>query len=170
MPIWRREPDRIEKETRALADRGVEHACAVLGEDGSRYEWHMAHGDLAVVEQWLRGVNEGDRARVLGLTAEDVEIVGPRGVGRGRELLGEWLARAGFTSEARRWFCGEDGRVVVEQDARWALPDGKVGEARVASAFVVQEGRVARFERFETLAAALTMVGLEERDEANARL
>jgi hypothetical protein len=60
----------------------------------------MARGDLAVVEGWLQSVNSADRSGVLALTSPDVEIVGPRGIGRGHELLSDWLGRAGFTSEA----------------------------------------------------------------------
>ena len=135
----------------------------------------MAHGDLAIVERWLAAVNEANRDAVLALTASDLEIVGPRGVGRGKALLADWLARAGFAAEARRWFCGEGGRVVVEQDATWSAPDGgaghagHVGHARVASSFVVRDRRIARFERFDSLAGALAGAGLAERDEVSAR-
>ena len=129
----------------------------------------MSHGDLAVVERWLDGVNKADRTSVIDLTAADVEIVGPRGVGRGRELLADWLSRAGFSSEVRRWFCGADGRVVVEQEAAWTGPDGSATRARIASAFVVQEERIARFERFDALTTALARAGLDEADEVRSR-
>jgi hypothetical protein len=132
----------------------------------------MAHGDLAIVERWLASVNEANREAVLALTASDLEIVGPRGVGRGKALLADWLARAGFAAEARRWFCGEGGRVVVEQDATWSAPDGgagHAGHARVASSFVVRDRLIARFERFDSLAGALAGAGLAERDEVCAR-
>ena len=39
----------------------------------------MSLGSLAVVEAWLDAVNRGDDRRVEDLSAEDVEIVGPRG-------------------------------------------------------------------------------------------
>ncbi|MEJ7755943.1 MAG: nuclear transport factor 2 family protein [Nocardioidaceae bacterium] len=75
---------------------------------------------MAIVEQWLAAVNRGDGVRLEQLTHEEVEIVGPRGSGRAdRRVLSEWLTRAGFSAEPLRWFCGGDGRVVVEQDARW---------------------------------------------------
>ena len=67
-------------------------------------------GALAVVEAWLDAVNEQDAAHVEALSNEQVEIVGPRGQGMmDRSVLGQWIARAGFTSQPVRWFCGADG-------------------------------------------------------------
>jgi hypothetical protein len=77
-------------------------------------------GALAVVETWLAAVNEQDAAQVEALSGERVEIVRPRGRGlMDRSVLGQWLTRAGFESQRLRWFCGADGRVVVEQQAQW---------------------------------------------------
>jgi hypothetical protein len=79
------------------------------------------------------------------LTAEDVEIAGPRGSAYGQPILADWLNRAGFSAQALRWFCGIGGAVVVEQDALWteAASGTALGRARVASQFVVRDGRVA---------------------------
>ncbi|MPZ64714.1 MAG: hypothetical protein GEU83_04085 [Pseudonocardiaceae bacterium] len=80
----------------------------------------MSIGSLAIVEEWLDAVNRRNGLRLEQLTHEAVEIVGPRGSGRAdRRVLSEWLIRAGFSAEPLRWFCGADGSVVVEQDARW---------------------------------------------------
>jgi len=77
-------------------------------------------GALAVFEKWLDAVNEQDAERVQVLSSEHIEIAGPRGRGiMDRSVLGEWLGRSGFTSQPLRWFCGADGRVVVEQQAVW---------------------------------------------------
>jgi hypothetical protein len=70
-------------------------------------------GSLGVVEEWLSAVNRGDKQRVQEMSAENVEIVGPRGSARGRQVLAEWLARAGFSAVALRWFCGSDGSNAV---------------------------------------------------------
>jgi ketosteroid isomerase-like protein len=129
----------------------------------------MAHGDLATVEQWLQGVNDADREGVLALTSPDMELVGPRGVGRGHELLADWLARAHFSSKPLRWFCGVEGRIVVEQDATWTVPGGQTSHARVASFFTVRGQRVARFERFDSVDLALLAAGLGEADEVRTR-
>jgi hypothetical protein len=129
----------------------------------------MAHGELATVERWLHAVNDADREALLAVTAPDMEIVGPRGIGRGHDLLADWLERAHFTSQALRWFCGTEGRVVVEQDATWMAPGGQPSQARVASGFIVRQQLVARFERFDALHAALQALGLGEADEVCTR-
>ena len=131
----------------------------------------MSQGSLAVVEEWLAAVNHGDTRRVVQLSAGDIEISGPRGVTRGREVLAGWLARAGFSAEPVRWFCGADGAVVAGQEARWADPvTGAVrGSARVASQFRVEAGQVTRYARHADLAAALAAAGLGEDDEVTRR-
>lgn len=119
-----------------------------------------------MVEGWLDAVNEQDAAQVEALSSERVEIVGPRGQGlMDRSVLGQWLTRAGFTSQALRWFCGADGRVVVEQQAQWH--DVATGESQnrlvIGSEFVVREGRVVRYVRHDSGAAdALAAAGLDE--------
>ncbi len=133
----------------------------------------MSIGSLAVVEEWLGAVNRGDGVCLEQLTHEEVEIVGPRGSGRAdRRVLSEWLARAGFSAEPLRWFCGGDGSVVVEQDARWIdVATGKEqGHARVASQFLVDQNRIAKYvRRDDGLPPALTAAHLVESDEVTER-
>jgi hypothetical protein len=133
----------------------------------------MSTGALAVVEAWLHAVNRGDTARLQRLTHDEVEIVGPRGAGRAdRAVLADWLARAGFSAESLRWFCGAGGTVVVEQHARWIDPltGADRGQARVASRFRVDGERVARYVRHDDgLGAALAAAGLTEGDEVTVR-
>jgi hypothetical protein len=131
----------------------------------------MSLGSLGVVEEWLSAVNRGESQRVEELSAEDVEIAGPRGSARGRQVLAGWLARAGFSAEVLRWFCGADGRVVVEQDARWSDRDSgaELGRARVGSQFIVSGGAVAYYQRHESLDHALTAAGLDATAEVTAR-
>lgn len=125
---------------------------------------------LAIVERWQEAVNAADVHTLARLSADDIAVVGPRGVGRGRDVLAAWLARARFTAEPRRWFCGRGGRVAVEQLARWHDPSGGVvGERVVTATYVVDADRVTRFERFDDLASALTSAGLSEADEVRAR-
>ncbi|MGR7025910.1 hypothetical protein [Geodermatophilus sp. URMC 62] len=70
-------------------------------------------GQPAVVEAWLAAVDDADADAATALSAPDLEVVGPRGRTRGREVLVSWLARAGFTARARRWFCGADGALAA---------------------------------------------------------
>ncbi len=133
----------------------------------------MSIRSLAVVEEWLGAVNRGDGARLEQLTQEEVDIVGPRGSGRAnRRVLSEWLTRAGFSAEPLHWFCGGDGSVVVEQDARWidVATANEQGHARVASQFLVKQNRIARYVRHDDgLLPALTAAGLGASDEVTGR-
>lgn len=86
-------------------------------------------------------------------------------------VLSEWLTRAGFTAEPLRWFCGNDGRVVVEQDARWVdIATGEEqGRARVASQFLVDRYRIAKYVRHDDGPAALAAARLGDSDEVTER-
>jgi hypothetical protein len=119
---------------------------------------------LGVVRDWLGAVNDGDAARLVALTAERVEIVGPRGAGPAdREVLADWLARSGFSARSLRWFCGIGGSVVVEQDATWR--DG-AERVRLASQFLVDDHRVTRYVRHDGgLEPALAAARLTVADE-----
>jgi hypothetical protein len=129
----------------------------------------MASGALAVVEQWLSAVNAVDRGALLTVTRDDVAIAGPRGVGHGKALLADWLARAGFHANPTRWFCGGDGRVVVEHQAAWSSDAAPGAETLLASSFEVRDLLVARFQRFESLRLALAATGLRAADEVFLR-
>ncbi|RSM67704.1 hypothetical protein DMB66_15310 [Actinoplanes sp. ATCC 53533] len=127
-------------------------------------------GALGVVEQWLAAVNAGDGARVESLSREQIDIVGPRGRGSApRSVLSDWLARSGFSASPLRWFCGGDGLVVVEQEARWRDPaTGEPQDSfRIGSLLRIIDGRVTRYERFDAgVDAALDAAGLDAgRDE-----
>jgi hypothetical protein len=127
-------------------------------------------GDLAVVERWFAAVNDEDVGQLESLTQEQVEIVGPRGQGlMQRRVLGEWLARSGFQSQPLRWFCGGDGRVVVEHVGQWHdVTTGDLQDQRViGSEFFVRAGQVARYVRHDSgVTAALTAAGLDEQQTA----
>jgi hypothetical protein len=126
--------------------------------------------ELGIVAGWLDAINAKDPARAAVLSSDQVEVVGPRGRGSlPASALGDWLARSGFSSRPVRWFCGGDGRVVVELDARWTDP--ATGRAQdnlmIGALFGVADGRVASFERFDDgVATALAAAGMDEaRDE-----
>lgn len=131
----------------------------------------MGTGAPAVVAEWLEAADRRDGTRLELLSAEDVEVVGPRGSVRGARVLSEWVARAGFSAEPLRWFCGGDGTVVVEQDARWVdvATGAAQGRAVVASQFAVHGARVARYARHDALEPALAAAGLTAADEVLTR-
>lgn len=119
---------------------------------------------IAVVAAWHEAVNGADADALVALSDDQIEIGGPRGAARGSAVLRDWLQRAGITLESRRWF-GSGTVLVVEQVARWRAPDGGLGEPRtVASVFEVENGRVRRTSRLDSLDEALAAAGLSERD------
>ena len=122
--------------------------------------------EVAVVLAWHEALNAGDLDRLAGLVDEEVEVVGPRGSGRGVALLRDWATRAGVRLKPGRVFhLGE--AVVVEQRVRWRdAATGQAGEPRtVASAFLVRSGRVRRVARYGDVGTALAATEMEESDE-----
>ena len=115
-----------------------------------------ASGVVEVVLAWHAALNAGDLEQLAALSSEDVEVGGPRGSGRGRQLLREWFGRAGITLEPRRAF-ERDALVVVEQAATWSVAGD---EQKVASLFEVTDGVVSRVVRYENLQAALDAAGI----------
>ncbi|HKV85300.1 MAG TPA: hypothetical protein VJN88_12140, partial [Ktedonobacterales bacterium] len=89
-----------------------------------------------------------------------------RGSGIGRQLLGEWLERAGLTLETTRAYARGD-IVVLEQRGVWRSPESGVvtGERTLASAFRTDERRVVWFGRYDDPASALAAAGLDASDE-----
>lgn len=133
---------------------------------------------LEVVESWHSAVTASDVEQLCALASKDVELVGPRGSGRGHETLRQWLRRGGLSAEPLRWFCGPRGNIVVEQRGRWFAPEAvtvedsgrwfipdTTGERVVASAFYVLSGRVVRYQRFSSLREALAAAALTDDDE-----
>jgi hypothetical protein len=120
-------------------------------------------GSIEVIRLWHQALNAGDLERFADLHAQNVEFVGPRGSGRGAGLVRDWAERSGIRLEPiRSYGPGEDGAVVVTQQASWRDPEtGESGEPLdAATAFQVVDGQVTRIARFDTLPEALQFAGL----------
>ncbi|MDQ3842213.1 MAG: nuclear transport factor 2 family protein [Actinomycetota bacterium] len=118
--------------------------------------------EIFVVEAWHEALNAGDVDRLVALSHPDVEVGGPRGTGRGAQLLREWVDRANVRLAPRRVFHQAD-TVVVEQEAEWNSADtGPVTGQAVTSVFVVRDDRIVRVVRYPDLADALRAVNLDE--------
>ena len=125
----------------------------------------MSETPVAVVAQWQDAANSGDVEQLLALSDAEVELIGPRGRDRGHQALREWLDRAGLRVQALRSF-SKGNAVVVEQIGEWRTASEEPrGEQTVASAFVVDAGKITRVARFDRLDEALEAAGIAESDE-----
>jgi ketosteroid isomerase-like protein len=104
--------------------------------------------EIEVVMAWHAALNAGDVEQLVSLSTPDVELGGPRGSGRGADLLSEWVSRAGVRGDG-------DGALIVEQAAVWQAENGELTQPRtVASLFRVRRGRVASVIRYPDVGSA----------------
>ena len=128
-----------------------------------------------IVRTWEETVNTAEIERLLDLSHPEIELVGPRGSAFGRDMLRDWLARAGLSLETQRCFArGET--VVNEQLGVWrALTTGDVmtgdivSQAKLASHYRVKNGQVSYVARYDTLQEAFEQSGLSKADEVQLR-
>lgn len=121
--------------------------------------------DVAIVATWHRLLNDSDLEGLVALVDLTVEVGGPRGTSRGRQVVRDWFGRAGVQLTPLRYF-HKGTVVVVEEAAVWhSSGSGQAtGRQVVSSAFSINGGLITRIQRFDTLAAALAESGLDESD------
>ncbi len=118
--------------------------------------------EVEAVLKWHEALNDRDMERLISLSDPEIEVGGPRGSGRGTQLLREWVERANIRLEARRVFHRSE-TVVVEQEAEWRSAEtGEVSGSQIAvSTFAVRNGLVASVLRYDSLADALRVADLD---------
>lgn len=117
---------------------------------------------VQTVTAWHEAVNRGDIEAAIGCCHPDVEVVGPRGTGRGHDLMRGWLSRSGIRLEPQHELSeSAAGRVVVEELARWTADNVPYGAPKTPTPtwceFRVSDGcltRVARYDSAEKVPAA----------------
>jgi hypothetical protein len=126
----------------------------------------MNESPSGVALGWVQAVNTKQIDRLMALSSDTIEIVGPRGSVVGLDVLREWMERAGLTFQNKRIFV-ENNAVVIEQHGIWRSSEtgDVVGEAGVTSLFKVQDGRVSYYQRFDALHEALAAAGMDESHE-----
>ena len=122
----------------------------------------MSTPEVEAVLAWHEVLNAGDAERLATLSHPEVEIGGPRGSARGRQVLKDWVGRANIRLDPLRAF-GRGQTVVVEEAATWR--DASTGEATVATVFVLDGGLVSGIFRHDRLEDALRGAGLDGSDE-----
>ena len=125
----------------------------------------MSTPEVDAVLAWHEALNAGDAGRLAALSHPEVEVGGPRGGARGRQVLEDWVGRANVTLEALRLY-GRGPTVVVEEKATWrdASTGETAGEATVATVFRLDGGLVAGVFRHDGLENALGGAGLDASD------
>ena len=121
---------------------------------------------LRIAVEWVDAANERRIEDVVRLSSRDVEVVGPRGSARGADILRDWVARAGVTLQTLRRFAKNE-HVVLEQQGTWQSSEngGAPSTALKATHFTVNDGRVSRIARFDSLSAALDDASLSSEHE-----
>ena len=148
------------EDRRFIEDAYVENVNVEERERGTNPDTAVAVG---IVEAWHEALNSSDIERLATLSHPDVEVGGPRGTGRGTELLQEWVDRANIRLTPLRVFHRDD-TVVAQQEAEWRSAEtGLVaGSQTVASIFVVRDGQVTSVVRYADLTNALQKANLDE--------
>jgi hypothetical protein len=121
-----------------------------------------------IAAAWQQAANDQDIERLLAISDPNIEIVGPRGSGYGHQLLRDWLGRAGLTLATLRAFARGETVVLAQRGVWRSIEGGDVmGERDLASRFDVQNGRVVRFARYDSLEEALDAANLGHADEVS---
>jgi len=124
---------------------------------------------IEVAAAWQQAANDQDAERLLAVSDPNIEVVGPRGSGYGHQLLRDWLGRAGLALTTLRIFARGETVVLAQRGVWRSIEGGDVmGERDLASRFDVQNGRVVRFARYDSLAEALEAAGLTVADEVKS--
>lgn len=118
---------------------------------------------LDIVLKWQTLANEKNIPALMEASQPDITLIGPRGCTSGRQVLGEWIERAGLVLENQRGFARGEV-VVLMQHGTWRSDGDIIGEADVATVFRVEDGRVAWVARFDALDEALAEAGLSDAD------
>lgn len=126
----------------------------------------MNNAEVQAVYAFHEALNALDTSELTSLVIDDVEVGGPRGQGRGVDLLIEWASSANIQLHPRRVF-HRGNVVVVEEAAEWRAADTGdiVGRQTVASMFRVTSDGIAAVLRFPELPSALESAGLSHADE-----
>ena len=131
----------------------------------------MGHENVEIARRWVELFNErGDVAEFLSLLDPEVELQTPGGPRlHGHDQARDWF-EAGFENVRpriipERFVAGADTVVGLGRiEVRW-IESGEIAhEGESAGVSWFRDGKIIRWQPFETHAAALEAVGLSEQD------
>lgn len=121
---------------------------------------------VELVRSFVALINRRNTDALVLLADEQIELVGPRGSGFGRQLLRDWMGRANLSLDTFDAFARGDA-FVLSQHGVWHTPTGEVtGEEDTFMHLRVggEPLRVMLFSRYTTLEEALAKSGLDKGD------
>lgn len=114
----------------------------------------MLKKESETVMAWIEAVNAGNLPALMALSDEGIEIVGPQGSAQGHEILKLWLERAGLRLKpGTRYGCGSQLLLLCEGVWLDALTGESRGQADLALAFELRDGKVLKCLRYDALKA-----------------
>ena len=122
--------------------------------------------NLAIAEAWVAFSNQQDLNNLQAVTAEPLELIGPRGAGLiNRQELAEWMVRANLTLATNARYA-KDEFVVFQQEGTWFNTDGSIkGQATVFTVLKIINGKVSFLARYDQQAEAFAISGLSAADQ-----
>jgi SnoaL-like domain len=121
-------------------------------------------GALAVVHAWGEAFNERDLARLLGLSAPEIELAKPNRAQRGHDAVRSLvhLQSYGVAQHVHpRRYIARATTVIVEAmiELRW-VDSGELADTALGFAlFDVRDGQISRFRPLPDLATAFALAG-----------
>lgn len=115
---------------------------------------------IRAADLWTEKVNAKDIQGVLKVSDSNIEMVGPRGTTAGHDTLAQWVEGSGLQLITKTRYA-KGGTVVYEQQGVWEDQNGQV---TVYTVMEVENGKVTRVSRYDTLDEAFGTSGLSEED------
>ncbi|MFD1607388.1 hypothetical protein [Oceanobacillus luteolus] len=118
---------------------------------------------IETADMWVELSNEGDLEGLSKVTANELEIVGPKGTGViDHKELGEWLKRAKLKLVTINRYA-KDHFIVLEQQGTWLNPDDSIkGQGIVFTVFKIVDQNVTFLARYDNKQEAFDVSGLSD--------
>ncbi|MCH4827991.1 nuclear transport factor 2 family protein [Planococcus halocryophilus] len=115
---------------------------------------------INIANQWIEKVNDKNIKAVLEVSDPHIELVGPRGVAEGHDILQKWIEQSGIHMETQDYYAKGD-EVICVQKATWEHQSGHV---TIYTYMQMRNGKVHRLGRYDTLDDAFGECHLSEED------
>jgi hypothetical protein len=120
---------------------------------------------IETAEKWIELSNHGNLEGLSKVTANELEVVGPKGIGAiDHKELGAWLKRANLKLVTINRYA-KDEFSVLEQQGTWLNSDGTIkGQANVFTVCKIVDKKVTFLARYDNKQEAFKISGLSDED------